>query len=1526
MAGALVGRYFREVISRCLHPSVRLLALALAVVLVGTPLEGQEGCPAAAASFTDAGWTAYGQGEIDAAERAFEAALDRCPDDAGATDGLGYVRLRQGRDIDAAALFGAVLERAPTDVDALVGMGLVAWRAADRRAAREYFERVLDRVPDHPTALAYLERLPRVPSPAAERPPLVVPDTLVYPARVRGDGFEVRGVGGWRPFYVKGVNLGAALPGRHPSQFPDSATYARWLDGLAEMGANTVRLYTIHPPSFYRALLDHNRRSPENPVWVIHGVWAELPPDDDYLDPEWEGEFFGEMRRVVDVVHGRAEIEPRPGRASGSYAADVSPWVLAYIIGREWEPFSVEAFNARHPDLHRWAGRYLTLGRGTPMDVWLAKASEEIVSYETRTYRAQRPVAYTNWPTLDPLQHPTEPTIEEELAIRRALGETIEVLPKEYDNDAVALDATLVQATERLPAGYFASYHAYPYYPDFMILQPEYRDAASSLGPSSYFGYLRDLKRHHGDMAVLVAEYGVPASLGNAHLQPQGWHHGGHGEQEMAAIDRRLTLELAEAGMAGGVLFAWLDEWFKRNWLVTDFELPPDRNRLWYNRLDAEQHYGMLAVEADPAVPGGELAERMGAWRDVPPVLATSAGDTLRLASDEAYLWLLAQPRPGSAVERELGSDGDEAELLVGFDVIDPQAGDTCWPGCAAGESLPVGVEFVLRASGDEVRLLVDPPQNPWRVVDVAESVEGLTGRTIDVDEAPAGFFRGRVEQRLNLPYYTVPNADGRYDSLRVVINRRRFGRDSVEYLAMGYDRGVLLRGAAPDGLWERLPGGRALEVRIPWMLLNVTDPSSRRVLQGPGDDVAGAVRDRFGRWGLRGGVRHWPDTLAGHLGTEVVDDIRVLAATVEGGAPGPLWTGADGEGVTGRFTWPTWEEPRWASRRRPVFEVMRRTFAELEGEAVVAAPQVPGAQGAATSDTVPSREEADAAWSRGDTEEAERLYTARLEANPEDAQALHRRALLYAWGDDFDEGLQLFDRLLALSPENFEARVDRARVLAWSGDTEGALEAVEGVLEEEPTFGPALEARALFLAWAGRLEASLSAYDQLLAVAPEEGGARRTRARVLIWAEQYEAARAVYDSILGQDPEDVDARLGLARLLAYSGRLDEAVEAYRVVLGRHPGQAEARRQLARTLGWRGSLVEAEQHWRGLLAAQPRDLESRTGLARNLRWQGRDAASLEVLEAATDAERSRPELREELRWVSAALGPRARSSLVFERDSDGNRMWSAVAESKWNPIPRLSVGIEAYGRELEQGALGRRAWGGLTTLEYQLEPGWRLGLGAGGSDSDAGRGTASALSLSATSPARYPAGAGVRFRRAPLDATALLAERGIVVEEAAVDLRWSPGADWRLRGGGGWAEFEGTEKNTRWNGSASAVRPLGGQWSVGAAVRTFGFEKDLTDGYFDPDFYGIAEVTGAWRMQRQGWSARVEAAPGLQQVGRDGPTGRTVRASATLGYHFGPGREISSSVGFSSTGLQSFSTGDSDYRYVTVVLGGSWAF
>ena len=50
--------------------------------------------------------------------------------------------------------------------------------------------------------------------------------------------------------------------------------------------------------------------------------------------------------------------------------------------------------------------------------------------------------------------------------------------------------------------------------------------------------------------------------------------------------------------MAGGLVFSWHDEWFKRTWNTMDYD-NPDRRPFWDNIQTNEQHFGLLSFEPD---------------------------------------------------------------------------------------------------------------------------------------------------------------------------------------------------------------------------------------------------------------------------------------------------------------------------------------------------------------------------------------------------------------------------------------------------------------------------------------------------------------------------------------------------------------------------------------------------------------------------------------------------------------------------------------------------------------------------------------------------------------------------------------------------------------------------------------------------------------------------------------------------------------------------------------------------------------
>src|SRR4051812_36009719 len=579
-----------------------ILLGALLFLLSAQPIAAQASCKAlpAARQAIERGWAAYRTNDIAAAAAEFKHALSLCPTDAGALTGAGYAAMRQNELATARSLFARAQAADSGSYDAAAGAGMAAYRAGDKIGARRSFERALKIIPQDSTALAYMAQLSGS-STSVVLAARARPAVTSVAARTGRQIIETPdGKGGWSPMWIKAVNLGTALPGKFPSEFPpNDSTYEKWIALVAGMGANAIRVYTIHPPHFYAALRSWNLGHPLHPIWLIHGVWTEPPPgkkEENYDDPKWLGQFREEMRRVVALVHGDATIPSAPGHASGAYAADVSQWTIGYIIGREWEPYSVVAYNALQPRKTSFAGKFITIVNGNPLETWLTEQCDYVVSFEMERYNAQRPVAFTNWPTLDPLNHPTETGKAQEIALLKKRGEQIVEMSKEYDNDAVGLDAVKMRATPAFPAGVFASYHAYPYYPEFMVVDPGYLQARAPEGPSNYYGYLRELVEHHGDMPVVISEYGVPSSRGNAHVQPQGWNHGGLSEQQQAAADARLTRDIYASGAAGAGLFAVIDEGVKKKWAGIEFEDPPGPKRPRLHPLEPGERYGVLAM------------------------------------------------------------------------------------------------------------------------------------------------------------------------------------------------------------------------------------------------------------------------------------------------------------------------------------------------------------------------------------------------------------------------------------------------------------------------------------------------------------------------------------------------------------------------------------------------------------------------------------------------------------------------------------------------------------------------------------------------------------------------------------------------------------------------------------------------------------------------------------------------------------------------------------------------------------------
>lgn len=729
---------------------------------------------------------------------------------------------------------------------------------------------------------------------------------LIVAARLQNGFFEILKGKSWKRIYVAGVDIGPATPGHFASEPPtEMSVYLDWLESIGGMGANTVRVYTLLPPAFYRALLTYNIRNPRTPLYLFQEIWLKDPPDDNLFSQGFTEDFQTETRNVIDALHGQASLPIEKGHAGGIYTSDVSAYVLGWLIGREVEPHVVITTDLRNPGVKSYAGRYLKITDGNPSEVWFTKACDFSVDYEVTQYNWQRPVAWVNWPPLDPLTHPSDNRLIDELRIRRARGEKVAPLGLgvQDDLDAVSLDEEKVSTQPGFQAGYFALYHVYPFWPDFIFSDPAYRDAQDKEGLNSYWGYLEDLKKHYQRTPILIGEYGISTSIGVAHFNPNGWNHGGLDEVQQGRAILRLTKNIKDAGFAGGMIFEWIDEWWKHNWIAVDWEKPFSRKALWHNDLDPEQSFGISKYSLNPP----PNYTRLGTETPIGAAPPTSPGDpepfrirSVLTASDPTALYIDLPLDVPAGAEPDWSRD----RYLIALNTCDAPCGSGTLP-FVNGVGLESGANFVVHLSGPEKsRLLVASKYNPYR----DSPAEGLP----------------LVSDIIIPRNFTVSfDPGGRFVEMVVETNRRRYGKDGTFYPSQRYSRSLLRYGVFDPSMpgWNSLgqwyfdkDSGR-IRLRLSWGLLLVLDPSQGLVFQAT-DDKGETV----------GRVSH---------------QIQIAAIVYAGEGPPSDWvpTQIVAKAVAGRnitqswsLPWPTWSAVSTKSSLKQSYSLLAPAFSKLIG------------------------------------------------------------------------------------------------------------------------------------------------------------------------------------------------------------------------------------------------------------------------------------------------------------------------------------------------------------------------------------------------------------------------------------------------------------------------------------------------------------------------------------------------------------------------------------------------------------------
>ncbi|MED4455281.1 hypothetical protein [Metabacillus fastidiosus] len=685
------------------------------------------------------------------------------------------------------------------------------------------------------------------------------------------DYLQVYRNGKWEDILVKGVNMGIAKPGSFPGETAiKKEEYARWFDQISKMNANALRIYTIHPPAFYEALYEHNLNR-KDPLYLFHGVWVNeetfVREKNAFSEPVTK-DFKEEIKRIVDIIHGKASIPERPGHASGQYTHDISPYLLGWVIGVEWDPEAVAGTNEKNKNKTSYDGKFIKTENASPFEAWLAEMMDYTATYEDATYSWQHPLSFTNWVTTDLLDHPTEPLQKEDL---------------------VSVNPNVIKAKDGFYPGLFASYHIYPYYPDFLNLEPKYVNYIDHRGEkNNYAGYLNDMKKHH-EMPLLVAEFGIPGSRGLTHKNVYGRNQGFHSETEQGIYVKQLFEDIIQEKMAGGLVFTWQDEWFKRTWNTMDYD-NPDRRPFWDNMQTNEQHFGMLSFDPQTEETQIKIDGETDDWerRKEKPAFESSEDIIKKVyfSSDERALYVRVDFDPDKWKEQSFNT-----KILL--DTISKQ-GQSTVPGVNPFQA--EGTDFVVQISNKEEdsRVLIDSYYDTF------------------------AYHYGEMLKMIPESPYASTRNNGVYHPIRLTLNKeltiKREGKE-ITIPFESYEAGKLKLGNTNpnskqfDSLSDYYINKESgiLELRLPWLLINFKDPSQKEIM--------GDIQSEKGIASSQ--------KIKGISAAVIVGNDK---NSVEDSAPK-----AQDQRINNwlHYSWDNWDEPEYHERLKKSYEIMQQAFAK---------------------------------------------------------------------------------------------------------------------------------------------------------------------------------------------------------------------------------------------------------------------------------------------------------------------------------------------------------------------------------------------------------------------------------------------------------------------------------------------------------------------------------------------------------------------------------------------------------------------
>lgn len=493
--------------------------------------------------------------------------------------------------------------------------------------------------------------------------------------------------------------------------------------------------------------------------------------------------------------------------------------------------------------------------------------------------------------------------------------------------------------------------------------------------------------------------------------------------------------------------------------------------------------------------------------------------------------------------------------------------------------------------------------------------------------------------------------------------------------------------------------------------------------------------------------------------------------------------------------------------------------------------------------------------------EDAASIYQKALEANPDRGELWLRLADIHSRLQQHNLAAKALEQAVNLNPKDASLWMKLSRSQSMAGDSKGAFSATGRALELEPDNIEYLRERAALAVWVDNKPAAAEAYQRIARQIPGDDGAKLGLARLDAWMGQTDAAVAGYKNYLKQHPEDKKAWLELVKAEGWRGNYPDALDALEEYRKRFGDDRSYWEERARALAWLGKSTPALDVSEKLLGETPKNIDVLTTHAIALQAANRPREALADLQTIRDLRPDTKETADLSRYLTTPQRSSITLAVNYGKDSDKVRIGRTSLEGEYvlNPETRLQAGGDwqrlkadiGSGLENISGASHANYQGAWVGAQHRFSPVLAGDFRLGGAQVSGG-----------DQFATYRAGLDIRpadnwwirpeIERDLFAVSPRAASLQVTHESYRVLARWSPGTRYVVDGSMAYDHF--SDGNQRWEVNLAPRREV---WrtqdlnvDLGVSGRWFGYQQDLSNGYYDPQHYQRYALTGFtyWKL------------------------------------------------------------------------------